>query len=107
VRKPILSRYLHVKYLHGGPPTEPCGTSIREALRDFPGNHTRNTRRIKACSVQVRRFFLDYKKLEGKQVQVEKIEPAQKAYPFIEEAVARYAKKFKVTRKRPAGARTR
>lgn len=55
----------------------------------------------------VRRFFLDYKKLEGKEVQVEKIEPAQKAYPFIEEAVARYGKKFKVTRKRRARARTR
>ena len=40
----------------------------------------------------VRRFFLDYKKLEGKEVQVEKIEPAKTAYPFIEDAVALYAK---------------
>jgi hypothetical protein len=48
----------------------------------------------------VRRFFLDYKKLEGKQVQVEKIEPAKKAYPFIEDAVARYAKKMKPRNRR-------
>lgn len=42
----------------------------------------------------VRRFFLDYKKLEGKEVQVEKIEEAKMAYPLLDQAVAEYAKKF-------------
>ena len=42
----------------------------------------------------VRRFFLDYKKLEGKEVSVEKVEPSKTAYPFIEQAVVEYAKKF-------------
>ena len=42
----------------------------------------------------VRRFFLDYKKLEGKSVQVEKIEEAKSAYPFIETALKAYRKKF-------------
>ena len=43
----------------------------------------------------VRRFFLDYKKLEDKQVHVERIETTKEALRFIEEAVARYAKKVK------------
>ena len=40
----------------------------------------------------VRRFFQDYKKLENKAVQVEKIEPARTAYPIIKEALANYKK---------------
>lgn len=55
----------------------------------------------------VRRFFLDYKKLENKKVQVEKIEPARTAYPFIEQAIARYAAKFKAGRKQRLRARKR
>ena len=47
----------------------------------------------------VKRFFLDYKKLEGKQVKVEKVEPAKTAYPFIEQAVAEYAEKMKKSRR--------
>jgi inorganic pyrophosphatase len=43
----------------------------------------------------VKRFFLDYKKLEGKSVQVEKIEPAKMAYPVIEKALEAYKKKMK------------
>ena len=43
----------------------------------------------------VRRFFLDYKKLEGKSVQVEKIEPAKAAYPLIEKAIDEYKKKMR------------
>jgi len=42
----------------------------------------------------VRRFFQDYKKLEGKKVEVDKMLPASKAYPVIEAALARYAKEF-------------
>ncbi|HEX8340580.1 MAG TPA: inorganic diphosphatase [Tepidisphaeraceae bacterium] len=40
----------------------------------------------------LRRFFLDYKHLEGKQVEVEDIQPAAAAYPVIEDALARYSK---------------
>jgi len=38
----------------------------------------------------VRRFFLDYKQLEGKTVEVDDIQPAKNALPVIEEALARY-----------------
>jgi inorganic pyrophosphatase len=38
----------------------------------------------------VRRFFQDYKQLEGKQVKVDKILPARKAYSVIEDALERY-----------------
>jgi inorganic pyrophosphatase len=39
----------------------------------------------------LRRFFQDYKKLEGKEVEVEKIEHASTAFPIIEDALARYS----------------
>lgn len=38
----------------------------------------------------LRRFFQDYKQLEGKQVQVEEIRPAYAAMKAIEKALARY-----------------
>src|SRR6266851_4959479 len=38
----------------------------------------------------LKRFFQDYKQLEGKQVQVEDIRPAYAAVKVIEEALARY-----------------
>src|SRR5579864_8233915 len=41
----------------------------------------------------VRRFFQDYKQLEGKKVEVDEILPAARAYPVIEEALAAYDKK--------------
>jgi inorganic pyrophosphatase len=44
----------------------------------------------------VRRFFQDYKKLEGKVVEVDKILPAKAAYPMIKSALASYTKKYKV-----------
>jgi len=40
----------------------------------------------------LRRFFLDYKQLEGKAVEVDAITPAEQAYPVIEDALARYSK---------------
>src|SRR5206468_3304697 len=40
----------------------------------------------------LRRFFQDYKQLEGKQVQVEDIRPAYAAVKVIENALARYKK---------------
>ncbi len=39
----------------------------------------------------LRRFFQDYKQLEGKAVEVDEIQPAAKAYPIIEEALHRYS----------------
>ena len=40
----------------------------------------------------LRRFFQDYKQLEGKAVEVDEIQPAAKAYPIIEDALLRYSK---------------
>ncbi len=40
----------------------------------------------------LRRFFQDYKQLEGKAVEVDEIDPAADAYPIIEDALARYSK---------------
>ncbi len=40
----------------------------------------------------LRRFFLDYKHLEGKSVEVEEIQPAAQAYPIIDAALERYSK---------------
>lgn len=39
----------------------------------------------------LRRFFLDYKQLEGKAVEVDVIQPAAQALPVIEDALARYS----------------
>jgi inorganic pyrophosphatase len=39
----------------------------------------------------LRRFFKDYKKLEGKEVEVEDFEPAASALPVVEDALARYS----------------
>ena len=39
----------------------------------------------------LRRFFQDYKQLEGKKVEVDELEPASKAYPIIEDALQRYS----------------
>jgi inorganic pyrophosphatase len=40
----------------------------------------------------LRRFFQDYKQLEGKVVEVDEIEPAKAAYPIIEDALHRYSR---------------
>jgi len=42
----------------------------------------------------VRRFFQDYKQLEGKEVEVDDILPATKAYPIIESSLAFYKKQY-------------
>src|ERR1700691_4471998 len=39
----------------------------------------------------LRRFFQDYKQLEGKSVEVDEIEPAARAYPILEDALRRYS----------------
>lgn len=40
----------------------------------------------------LRRFFQDYKQLEGKAVEVDEIQHSQTAYPIIEDALARYSR---------------
>jgi inorganic pyrophosphatase len=42
----------------------------------------------------IRRFFQDYKQLEGKEVAVDEIMPPSKAYPIIKQALAIYRKQF-------------
>ena len=42
--------------------------------------------------MMLRRFFQDYKQLEGKAVEVDEIQPAAEAYPIIEDALARYSR---------------
>jgi inorganic pyrophosphatase len=39
----------------------------------------------------LRRFFLDYKQLEGKAVEVDQIQPMEQALPIIDDALARYS----------------
>jgi inorganic pyrophosphatase len=41
--------------------------------------------------LMLRRFFQDCKFLEGKAVEVDEIQPAETAYPIIEDALARYS----------------
>jgi len=45
--------------------------------------------------IMVRRFFQDYKQLEGKIVEVDEILPAAAAYPIIGDALARYVTKHR------------
>lgn len=42
--------------------------------------------------MMLRRFFQDYKLLEGKAVEVEEVQPPEAAYPVIEAALANYSK---------------
>src|SRR5512146_2734158 len=41
--------------------------------------------------LMLRRFFQDYKLLEGKKVEVDEIQPSQQAFPVIEDALHRYS----------------
>jgi len=41
--------------------------------------------------LMLRRFFQDYKLLEGKSVEVDAIQPATEAYPILEDALHRYS----------------
>ena len=41
--------------------------------------------------LMLRRFFQDYKQLEGKSVEVDEIRPAETALPIIEDALRRYS----------------
>jgi inorganic pyrophosphatase len=52
----------------------------------------------------VRRFFQDYKQLEGKEVEVDEILPAKKAHPIIEASLLAYKKKYAKRRSRKSKA---
>ena len=41
--------------------------------------------------MMLRRFFQDYKQLEGKSVEVDEFQPAEQAWPVIEDALQRYS----------------
>ena len=41
--------------------------------------------------MMLRRFFQDYKQLEGKSVEVDEFQPAETALPIIEESLQRYS----------------
>lgn len=60
---------------------DPEFNSYREAVEMPPHRLT-----------MLRRFFQDYKLLEGKAVEVDEIQPAKEAYPIIEDALARYSR---------------
>ena len=42
-------------------------------------------------AIMLRRFFQDYKFLEGKSVEVDEIQAASMAYPIIEDSLHRYS----------------
>ncbi|MGH9772172.1 MAG: inorganic diphosphatase [Candidatus Acidiferrales bacterium] len=74
---------------------------IAVATADPEYSHYHEARELPPHKLEmVRRFFKDYKKLEGKTVQVDRIEPAKTAYPLINQALASYKKKMKNS-KRP------
>jgi inorganic pyrophosphatase len=43
--------------------------------------------------LMLRRFFQDYKQLEGKAVEVDDIRPAAEAFPVINDALHRYSER--------------
>jgi len=59
---------------------DPEFNTYREA-KDMPAHR----------SLMLRRFFQDYKQLEGKAAEVDEIQPAAKAYPIITDALERYS----------------
>ena len=59
---------------------DPEFNSFREAS-ELPGHRL----------MMLRRFFQDYKLLEGKSVEVDEIQPAATALPIIEESLQRYS----------------
>jgi inorganic pyrophosphatase len=54
----------------------------RTTVKDFPGHIFK----------MLRRFFEDYKTLEGKEVEVDELKPAEAAHKIIEDSLARYSK---------------
>jgi inorganic pyrophosphatase len=67
---------------------------IAIATADPEYNSYHEARQLPAHKLaMVRRFFQDYKRLERKKVEVDAIQPAAKAYPIIEHALAAYDRK--------------
>jgi inorganic pyrophosphatase len=68
---------------------------IAVAVNDPEYSAYREARELPAHRLlMVRRFFQDYKQLEGKAVEVDNIEAAERAFPVIEAAMERYAGKY-------------
>jgi inorganic pyrophosphatase len=66
---------------------------ISVAIDDPEFNEYREATEMPAHRLRMlQRFFQDYKMLEGKAVEVDEIEPAAKAFPIIEDALARYSR---------------
>jgi inorganic pyrophosphatase len=66
---------------------------IAVATEDPEFNSYREAAEMPSHRAQMlRRFFQDYKQLEGKAVEVDDIQPAKLAYPIIEDALARYSR---------------
>src|SRR5262245_25101832 len=62
------------------------------ALDDPEFNNLHEARELPAHRLAlVRRFFQDYKTLEGKEVEVDEVQPAAAALPVIEQALDRYS----------------
>ena len=65
---------------------------IAVATQDPEFNAYREAREMPEHRLQMmRRFFLDYKQLEGKAVEVDNIQPAKDALPIIDDALGRYS----------------
>jgi inorganic pyrophosphatase len=66
---------------------------IAVACDDPEYEHFREASEMPPHRMQMlRRFFQDYKLLEGKAVEVDELQPAQAAYPIIEDALSRYSR---------------
>ena len=65
---------------------------IAVATDDPEFNHYRQAQEMPPHRLNLlRRFFQDYKTLEGKAVEVDEIQSAEMAYPVIEDALVRYS----------------
>lgn len=81
---------------------------IAVALDDPEFNRYREASEIPAQRrLMIRRFFQDYKQLEGKTVEVDDIQPAAAAFPIIEDALRRYRDRYRQSGRRAAGATRR
>ena len=65
---------------------------IAVATKDPEFNSYREAREMPPHRLlMLRRFFQDYKLLEGKAVEVDEIRPAAEAYPIVSDALHRYS----------------
>ena len=66
---------------------------IAVATEDPEYNHYRDVGEMPPHRInQVRRFFQDYKLMEGKEVEVDEIQPAEACKQVIEDSLARYSR---------------